>query len=186
MLVMELVLAALVSQATAYRIDPAASEAGFDLKATMHTVHGSTQGVTGEVRVEPGVSGALTLSGKVEIRAASIETGNDKRDATMHSKSLLVESFPVLLFEPERFTPSGPAAADGSLSGSLSGRFTLRGKTKPQTISATLTPKGSRIVASGTFDVAWAEFGVPDPSFFVVRIADTAHARFRAEFVPQP
>jgi polyisoprenoid-binding protein YceI len=185
-LIAALLLTALVAQPAAYRIDPAVSEAGFELKATMHTVHGSTKNVTGEVRVEPEPGGALKLSGKIEIGAASIATGNDKRDATLHSKSLLVDSFPVLLFEPERFTPSGPAGADGSTPGSLTGRFTLRGKTKPLTIDAVLAPKGNRIVASGTFDVAWAEFGIPDPSFFVVRIADTAHARFRAEFVPQP
>jgi polyisoprenoid-binding protein YceI len=179
-----LVLAALVNQATAYRINPAASEAGFDLKATMHTVHGSTKSVTGDVRVEPEAGGVLKLSGKIEISAASLETGNAKRDATMRSKSLLVDSFPTLVFEPERFAPSGTPGPDGSMPGALTGRLTLRGRTQAQVVSATLAPHGDRIVASGTFDVRWAEFGVPDPSFFVVRIEAVAHARFRAEFVP--
>ena len=181
-----LLAAALVAQPGVYRIEPGASEAGFDLKATMHTVHGSTKGVSGEIHVDPETSGTLRLSGKIEIRAASIDTGNEKRDATLHGKTLLVDSFPSLLFEPDQFTPSGPEGADGSIAGSLTGRFTLRGKTKPLSIAATLAPSGRGIVASGTFDVAWAEFDIPDPSFFVVRIADVAHARFRAEFVPQP
>lgn len=180
-----LLAAALVAQPAAYRIDPAASEAGFDLKATMHIVHGSTKNVEGAVRVEPEASGALKFSGAIEIGAASIATGNDKRDATLHAKTLQTDSFPTLRFEPERFSPSAPAGGDGSIAGSLTGRLTLRGKTKALSIAATLTPKGERILAQGTFDVAWAEFGVPDPSFFVVRIADVAHARFRAEFVPQ-
>jgi len=47
-----------------------------------------------------------------------------------------------------------------------------------------LTPRGERIEAAGEFDVAWADFGIPDPSFFVVRIEKVAHARFRATFVP--
>jgi polyisoprenoid-binding protein YceI len=179
-----LFLAALVAQATAYRILPAASEAGFDLKATMHTVHGSTTGVTGGVRVEPADGGALVLSGRIEIGAASLVTGNEKRDATMHDTSFLVTSYPTIVFEPERFVPSGPPAADGATAGALTGRLTIRGTTKPQKIEATLAPRGERIVASGTFDVAWAEFGIPDPSFFIVRIERVAHARFRAEFVP--
>ena len=183
-MVATLVLAALIGQATAYRINPAASEAGFDLKATMHTVHGSTKSVTGEVHVQPEDAGILKLSGRIAINAESLETGNAKRDATMHSKSLAVESFPTLLFEPERFAPSGPPGPDGSVSGALTGRLTLRGQTKTQAVTATLAPQGERIVASGTFDVRWAEFGVPDPSFFVVRIEAVAHARFRAEFVP--
>jgi len=96
-----LLVAALVAQAAAYRIDPASAEAGFDLKATAHTVHGTTTAVSGEVQVIP------------------------------------------------------EAAADGS-------------------------------VASGTFDVTWADFGVPGPSFFVVRIEKVAHVHFRATFVPVP
>jgi polyisoprenoid-binding protein YceI len=181
-----LVLAALIHQATAYRIDAAASEAGFDLKATMHTVHGSTRSVTGDVRVEPDAAGVLKLSGRIEISAASLETGNAKRDATMHSQSLLVDSFPKLVFEPERFEPSSPQGPDGSIVGALSGRLTVRGQTRAQSLAATLTPRSERIVASGTFDVRWAEFGIPDPSFFVVRIEAVAHAHFRAEFVPVP
>ena len=185
-MVATLVLAALVNQATAYRINPAASEAGFDLKATMHTVHGSTQSVTGEVRVEPEEAGILKLSGRIEIAARSLETGNAKRDATMRSKSLLVESFPTLVFEPERFAPSEPPGPDGTIHGALTGRLTIRGRTRVQDVTATLAPHDERIVASGTFDVPWAEFGVPDPSFFIVRIEAVAHARFRAEFVPVP
>ena len=183
-MVTTLILAVLVTQATAYRIDPAAAKAGFDLKATAHTVHGTTTAVSGEVEVTPEATGALKLSGKISIGAAALATGNDKRDATMHTKSLLVGSFPTIDFAPERFVPSAPAAADGSVKGKLTGRITIRGETKPQTIAASLARKGDRIEASGTFDVTWADFGVPDPSFFVVRIEKVAHAHFHATFVP--
>jgi polyisoprenoid-binding protein YceI len=181
-----LVLTALIAQATAYRIDPAACVAGFDLKATGHTVHGTTASLTGEIVVTPDTADELKLSGKISIGAASLATGNDRRDATMHSKSLLVTSFPTIDFEPERFTPSQPAASSGAIAGTLTGRITIRGQTKTQAISATLTPHGDRIVAAGTFDVSWLDFGVPDPSFFVIRVEKVAHAHFNATFVPVP
>ena len=179
-----LLLSALVAQAATYRIDPVSCEAGFDLKATAHTVHGTTTSVAGEVRVEPEDAGALRFSGTISIGAASLATGNDKRDATMHSKSFLVDTYPKIEFKPAGFTPSGSPAADGSVSGALTGLLTIRGQTKARTITATLTPHGDHIVASGTFEVTWAEFGIPDPSFFIVRIEKVAHAHFRAEFVP--
>jgi len=184
--VASLLLAALVTQSATFRIDTSACEAGFDLKATMHTVHGSTTNLTGELRVEPEDSGALKLSGKISISATSLETGNAKRDATMHSKSLLVASFPNIEFEPDRFTPSGGPGVDGAVPGVVSGRLTIRGQTRAQEIAATLARHDKRISASGTFDVAWAEFGVPDPSFFVVKIEKLAHAHFRADFVLAP
>jgi polyisoprenoid-binding protein YceI len=181
-----LLLSALIAQATAYSIDPAACEAGFELKATMHTVHGSTRKVSGEVRATPEEAGALSLSGRIEIDAAALETGNEKRDATMRRTSLLVASFPAIVFEPERFSPTGPAGADGAVPGILTGRLTIRGVSKAQAIVAGLAHRGARIVASGSFDLAWADFGVPDPSFFVVRIDKTVHARFNVTFVPVP
>jgi polyisoprenoid-binding protein YceI len=179
-------IAALVAQATTFRIDPAACVAGFDLKATGHTVHGSTVDVRGEITAVPEPGDALKLSGKISIGTASLATGNNKRDATMHNKTLEVASFPTIDFEPERFTPSGPASPSGTLTGTLTGRITIRGQTKPQSISATLSPRGERVVASGAFDVAWTEFGVPDPSFFVVRVDKVAHAHFNATFVTVP
>jgi len=179
-----LVLSALVAQATAFRIDPATAEAGFDLKATAHTVHGTTTSVSGGVRVEPAADGSLVLSGKIEIGAAWLRTGNDRRDATMHEKSLLTASFPTIVFAPARFAPAGPAGADGATAGALEGRITIRGQTRPLTIAATLAPRGDRIETTGTFDVHWADFGVPDPSFFIVKIENVAHAHFRATFAP--
>jgi polyisoprenoid-binding protein YceI len=92
----------------------------------------------------------------------------------------------TLLLAPLRFQPSGPPGADGAIAGALTGRLTIRGQTRPQKISATVLPRNGRIVVSGTFEVAWPEFGVPDPSFFVVRVEKVAHARFRAEFIPLP
>ena len=184
MVLATLVLSALVAQATAFRIDPAGAEAGFDLKATAHTVHGTTTGVSGNVTAQPAADGSLTLSGKIEIGTGSLQTGNDRRDATMHEKSLLTASFPTIVFTPTRFAPSGQAGADGASVGTLSGQITIRGQTRPMTIAATLTPRGDRIETSGTFDVRWAEFGVPDPSFFIVKIESVAHAHFRATFAP--
>ena len=57
----------------------------------------------------------------------------------MHEKSLLTASFPTIVFTPARFTPSGPAGADGASVGTLSGQITIRGQTRPMTIAATLT-----------------------------------------------
>lgn len=182
-----MLLAVLVSGPTAFRVNPAQAEAGFDLKATLHTVHGKTTRVSGEVRAVPGDGGALAFSGTIEVAAATLDTANAKRDAKMRGDCLAVDRFPALVFEPERFAPGpAPVAADGATAGTLTGRLTIRGVTKPAALAVTLKPSGGGIVVEGTFDVAWADFGVPDPSFLFVRIDPVAHARVRAEFVPVP
>ena len=92
----------------------------------------------------------------------------------MRNESLAVEQYPVLSLAPERYDPK---------TGTLTGALTIRGVTKPATIAAQLTHQGDRILVTGTFDVAWPDFGVPDPSFAIVRVEKVAHARFSAEFV---
>jgi polyisoprenoid-binding protein YceI len=163
-----------VALETVYRVNPAKADAGFDLKATLHTVHGQTNQVKGEVRVREEADGVLSLSGTIEIVAATLDTGNSSRDKTMRNDSLAVEQYPVISLQPARYDPK---------SGTLTGALTIRGVTKPTTIAAKLTPQGDRILATGTFDVPWLDFGVPDPSFAIVRVEKIAHAHFSAEFV---
>jgi polyisoprenoid-binding protein YceI len=179
-----LLLAAIVAQPTTYRVDPKKAEAGFDLKATLHTVHGTTAQVSGEIHAVPEDGGGLALHGRIEVDAASLDTGNGKRDATLHGTSLEAPRYPKIVLEPERFLPSDPPAADGSVRGKLTGRLTIRGTSEPVTIEATLTPQGTALIAAGTFDVTWAHFGIPDPSFLFVHIEPVAHARFRVTFLP--
>ena len=104
-----LLLAAIVAQPTVFRLDPAGAEAGFDLAATMHTVHGTTTKLSGEVRVVPEDDGSLALSGRIEVDAASLDTGNKKRDATLRGETLEVATYLAIVLTPERFTPAAPA-----------------------------------------------------------------------------
>ena len=167
-----------------YRIDPAGAEAGFDVKATGHTVHGKTSGVSGEVHVTEEAGGEKALSGRIEIAAATLDTANARRDQTMKTKCLAVDRFPAIVFAPARFVPSGAQPASGAVPGSLTGMITIRDVTKPVVMAATLETKGTRIVVTGTFDVPWLDFGIPDPSFFIVTLDKVAHAHFKAEFAP--
>ena len=181
-----LLLAAVVAGPTTFRLDPGRAEAGFDLKATMHTVHGTTHRVIGQIRCVPEEGGALSLSGIIEIDAASLDTANDRRDAKLHKTSLEVSRFPKITLEPDRFVPMATPGPDGELPGRLTGGLTIRGTTHPVTIDASLTVSPNGIDVVGRFDVSWAEFGVPDPSFAFVRVDRVAHAHFHAGFVAQP
>jgi polyisoprenoid-binding protein YceI len=102
----------------------------------------------------------------------------------MRTTCLAVDRFPAIVFLPSRFTPAGAGGAGGSAQGTLAGDLTIRDVTRPVSMTATLADEGKRVVVSGTFDVAWGDFGVPDPSFGLLRVDKVAHAHFRAEFVP--
>lgn len=170
--------------AAVYRVDPTRSRAGFDLGATMHTVHGATTKVSGRVRVDGSIGGPLAFTGTIEVDAASLDTGNKSRDRDLHGKSLEVSRYEAISLAPSRFTPDGPPDASGRVHGTLAGELTIRAVTKAVAIDTTLLPEDGGVRVEGRFDVAWADFGIPDPSVLFLRVKKTAHAHFDAVFVP--
>jgi polyisoprenoid-binding protein YceI len=171
---------------TVYRVEAKDAHAGFDLKVTLHTVHGVTSSVTGRVRVEGDLGGPLALSGTIDVDGSSLVTGNRSRDKDLHGKSLDVARYPTISLVPARFSPSGPADGAGRIPGTLDGDLTIRGVTKRVAIDLSLLPDGGNVKAEGRFDVVWAEFGIPDPSFLFLKVDKVAHAHFEVTFVPVP
>lgn len=163
----------------AYRIDPGKAQILFYLGATMHTVHGSTRRVHGEVVVESASERSLAVSGVVRIEAADLQTGNARRDRTMREHSLAVARHPEIVFQPRRLTPQRGASAFD-----LAGDLTIRGVTRPAVVSVEIEPRGDRLEVRGGTDVRWSEFQVPDPSFLFVSIDEIARVRFEIELVP--
>ena len=71
----------------------------FELKATMHTVHGSARLESADFTID---SESGVASGEAVVAAASAETGNTKRDKKMHSKVLLSSEQPRIAIRAER------------------------------------------------------------------------------------
>ena len=102
------------------------------------------------------VTAPQTVSGSVDIKAASLHTGIRKRDAHLHSADY---------FEAERFPDisvvvSGADAVDGDTI-DLRAELTVKGTTKPLTLRTKVTPVGDgamRLVTKA--DVNRQDFGV--------------------------
>jgi polyisoprenoid-binding protein YceI len=168
------------------QLDPAATEIHFTLGATLHTVHGTAKLAEGELRIDPA---ARTLAGRVVVDAASAETGNDGRDRKMHDEILETQSFPQIVFLPERY--EGELAARGESTLTVHGTLELHGDRHPVTLPATVDIQeegaGATIAVHLTLTVPFVEWGLKDPSTFVLRVAKQvevtidARGRWRAE-----
>jgi polyisoprenoid-binding protein YceI len=95
------------------------------------TVRGAFSGVTGVIDFDP----AAPASGGIELRipAASVNTGEAKRDAHLRSADFLdAETYPEIVFKSTKITPAGrnEYIVDGDL--------TIRGTTKPATVKVEL------------------------------------------------
>jgi polyisoprenoid-binding protein YceI len=149
---------------TRYRIDPSASQVQFVLQG-IHTVHGHFSVSSGDVTFDR-TTGAM--SGSIAIAAASGDSGDSLRDKRMDKEELKVKKFPVVTFAPAKFT--GSLAQAGSSTIQVEGTLTLLGTPHPITLPMTVDIQGTNCTARGTFQIPYVEWGLKDPSNFLMHM----------------
>ncbi|MDX1644566.1 MAG: YceI family protein [Thermoanaerobaculia bacterium] len=148
-----------------FEVDPEASSITFELGATMHTVEGTAEVTGGSVRFDPAEG---TASGRIEVSAASLDTGNDSRDEDMHQKVLESERYPEIYFEAEGL--SGPFEPRGTSRVTLDGDFGIHGDEHPIRLTFDVRAEGEAVEASTEFRLPYVEWGMNDPSRFLLRV----------------
>jgi polyisoprenoid-binding protein YceI len=157
-------------------LDPAATTIGFSLGATLHTVDGRVSLSSGSLRLDP-ETGAI--AGEIVVEAASADTGNDSRDEDMHAKVLRSRAHPTIVLRPERI--EGKIAPHGTSTAVLTGQIELVGQSHGISFPIELMIEGATLSASGTFTVPYVEWGLEDPSKFLLRVAKEVHVIVKAE-----
>lgn len=155
-----------------WQIDPAHSSISAAVKHMMlTTVRGAFSGASGVIDFDP----ARPEAGGVELRipAASVNTGDEKRDGHLRSADFLdAEAHPDIVFKSTKVTPKGKNAfvVDGDL--------TIRGSTNPVAVNVQLVgiaadPRaGQRAGFDATFSFDRTQWGLtwnmPIPSGVLV------------------
>jgi len=159
-------------------LPPESTVITFELKATMHTVHGSAKLERGDFTIDTD-SGAA--SGSAVVAAASADTGNKKRDKKMHAKVLLSAEQPRIAIRAERI--EGDLALAGTSEIVLVGVMELIGADHPIRVPMTVTVEGDAATVDASFTVPYVEWGLDDPSTFVLRVAKEVPVTIHAEGV---
>lgn len=145
----------------AWDIDTAHSTVGFSVRHMMiSTVHGSFGKYTASISIDD--ADVTKSTAHIEIDAASISTGNDKRDEHLRSADFFdVAHFPNLVFDSTRVERKGPDAL------SLLGNLTIKNVTHPVVLNVSgLTGEvkdpwgGTRRGATATTKISRKDFGL--------------------------
>lgn len=163
------------AQSVTLNLDPARTQITFTLGATLHTVEGSFRLKGGAIQFNP-VTGEA--SGDVVVDATSGESGNDSRDRKMHKSVLESQNYPEIVFVPERV--QGPVWLSGDSHVQILGLVKLHGSQHEITIPADIQITGAQLTANLHFAIPYVEWGLKDPSTFILRVGKTVDIAIHA------
>jgi polyisoprenoid-binding protein YceI len=161
--------------ATVFELNPAQSHVDFTLTSLLHTVHGTFRVKRGSLHLDP-AHGAV--SGECVVDATSGDTGNRTRDRKMHTEVLASQRYPDILFSPVQVR--GAVAAPGASTVQVDGTFTISGASHPLTVSVVIRITGDSFTVSTDFLIPYVQWGMRDPSTFILTVGKQVQIHFEA------
>ena len=165
--------------------EPAVSFAGFRVNEVLRggigdfTAVGRTADVTGSIEL----TDTALVAATVEVTMSTLRTDNGSRDGQVR-RALNTNEFPVATFtltEPLDL-PAGMAEG-AALSGSAHGDLTIKGVTNRATFDMQAQLVGDTIVAVGSSEVVFSDYGVTAPTApVVVSVEDHGIMEFQLIF----
>ena len=162
-------------QQRTFTLEPAQTKINFTVDSTLHTVHGDFQLKRGSIQFDNATGAA---SGELVVDSASAESGSDGRDKKMHKDVLESPKYSDIAFTPQHV--KGTVANEGKSTVEVEGILTMHGKSKPVTMPLEVELENGSGSADGSFSVKYQEWGMKNPSTFILRVNDTVHIHVHA------
>jgi polyisoprenoid-binding protein YceI len=161
-----LIASAAFAQHQTFTVTPDSSQVAFALGGNGHHVNGTFHVQSGTVDFDPG---AKKISGSVVVAAGSGNSGEPSRDKKMNSEVLDVAHYSEVTFAPTSY--QGTIAASGDSTIQLTGTFTLLGTPHDLTVPMQIHIDGRNLTAKTHFTVPYVQWGLKDPSVFILKVA---------------
>jgi polyisoprenoid-binding protein YceI len=155
-----------LAQHQIFTVNPDASKVAFALGGNTHHVDGTFHVQSGSIGFD---RGAQTISGSVVVAAGSGNSGDQGRDKNMNTNVLDVAHFAEISFVPKSYQGTVAAAGDSSIQ--VTGVFTLHGTPHDLTVPMQIHIDGTALTAKTHFQVPYVQWGLKDPSIFVLKVA---------------
>jgi polyisoprenoid-binding protein YceI len=149
-------------------LDPAMTDIQFTLHDVLHTVHGTFKLKKGSISFDPDSGRA---SGEIVVDVTSGASGSDARDSRMHKEILESQRYPEATFIPDHV--NGKLAQQGSSQMDVHGVFKLHGVDHELTLHVQAGKAGGQYTASTHFVIPYVQWGIRNPSNFLLKVDKT-------------
>jgi polyisoprenoid-binding protein YceI len=151
-------------------LDTNRSEIHFTLTDTLHTVKGTFHIQQGDITFDPATG---HTGGSILVDALSGKSGNPVRDHRMAKEELKAPDYKTVAFAPTRFSGAFNPTGDSTLQ--VHGLFTLLGTPHEIDVPMQVQVGGDQIHAVGSFVVPYVQWGLKDPSTFMIKVEKEVH-----------
>ena len=166
-----------------YTVVAGKSRATFDASHPLGDFSGATEGVTGQLRLDP-ANISLGVAGSVTANPAGLRTDNARRDGDLR-KTLETDRYGEIRFSAEEVKSSFPSLAEHTdVILRISGVLRIRGVERPTTWTARARLEGGMIWVRGETDLKLTEFGITPPNRFFLAVGDGVRAGFDLRLAP--
>lgn len=148
-----------------FTVNPEASQVNFALNGSGHHVQGVFHVESGSLTFDTNHS----IAGTIVVGAGSGNSGEPSRDKKMNSEVLNCDKFPEISFNAKSY--AGTLAATGDSTIQVSGVFNLHGASHDITVPMQVHIDAANSTAKGHFVVPYVQWGLKDPSIFVLKVA---------------
>jgi len=157
----------LAAAESSIELDPPRTSIAFTLSDVLHTVHGTFKLKRGAVKFDSATGSA---SGEIVVDVASGNSGNGGRDKRMHKEILESARYPEAVFTPDHV--SGELALRGESQIDLHGNFLIHGAPHELTLHFRAEVKNGEVAASTGFVIPYVQWGMKNPSNFLLKVSD--------------
>ncbi len=176
--------------ATVYRIDPAQSEARYEVGETFfqgnrfNLAVGRTKGIAGEVLVDF-AHPANSQIGTIVIDVSQLTSDEGRRDNFIRNNGLQSAQFPQVTFKPTKIEGLPASVKPGDqLTLKVTGDLTVKETTKSVTFDVTLKTADNQLTGTATTEILLSDFGAGPIQLAILQTEDKAKLVF--EFVALP
>jgi polyisoprenoid-binding protein YceI len=156
-------------------LDPARTTIGFTLADVLHTVRGTFKLKRGALKFDSATGHA---SGEIVVDVASGNSGGGARDKRMHKEILESARYPEAVFTADRV--SGDLAPRGESQLDVHGSFQIHGASHEVTFHFRAEVKNGEVAASTGLVIPYVQWGMKNPSNFLLRVSDKVELNVQA------